>query len=168
MTPEQREQWDLYSCVPRCIITLAELRGVPISDDDFADRFAAQIPEWKNRFGLTSVREALEIVAELKLADRRIHIPNVHLLQEFINKGNTLDHALVITHRFRSPTTGKLDELHHCRLLLGFETNTPHVILQNPNQDEREFPVKETVDSLIEQQAEFIVLYRPVATQTAG
>ncbi len=167
MTPEERKQWNLYSCVPRCIIKLAELRGTPMSDDEFVDRFVDKVPEWKNRFGLTGMNEALSIVAELNLADRAVHISDVPALQDFVNKGNTLDHALVLTHRMRSQKTGNLDELHHCRLFLGFEKGTPNFVLQHPNQDGTESALYESVDSLIEQQAEFIVLYRPPANGKA-
>tara|TARA_R110002096_G_scaffold54937_2_gene141485 strand:- start:114 stop:599 length:486 start_codon:yes stop_codon:yes gene_type:complete len=160
MTSEQREQWNLYSCVPRCIIALAALRGRAMSDEQFATQFASQIPEWKTRYGLMSVSDALQVIADLELATHAVHILDVPSLQRFMNEGHMLDYALVISHRHRSLQTDELTELHHCRLLLGFQPETPHLVLHNPTQDGNSYITTETSESLTEQQAEFIVLYR--------
>lgn len=160
MTSDERKQWNLYSCVPRCIIALAALRGRVMSDDQFADRFASTVPEWKNRYGLTSIHDALRIVADLKLAKNVVHLKNVPALHQFINAGHTLDYAFVNTHRHKSPLTGEFDELHHCRLLIGFQAEKPKFVLHDPSQDGNDYIMTETAESLTEQQAEFIVLYR--------
>ncbi len=39
MTPEQRQQFDRFGCVPRCIIELSNERGPPITDDEFCRQF---------------------------------------------------------------------------------------------------------------------------------
>lgn len=159
MTSQEREKWNLYSCVPRCIIKLAELRGFPIAEDDFVKRFADKIPEWKNRFGLTSIQEAILMVAELRLADSWVHIPTVKQLIEFVNEGNRLNHALVVTHRIRTSSSEDFQELHHCRLLLGFEIGSSKVVLENPNQNGTQGLMTESIESLAEQLAEFVVFY---------
>lgn len=160
MTPEQREQWNLYSCVPRCIIRLAELRGAPITDVEFAERFASRNPEWNNRFGLTSIHNAIQIAFELQLATAWAHIKDVADFRSMVTRGEPLDHALVVTHKMRSPETGNLVELHHCRLFLGFENGGPNLIVHNPNQDGSSFEMRESFESLMDQDAEFFLFRR--------
>lgn len=160
MTPEERAQWNLYSCVPRCLIALAALRGRAMSDEEFSAQFASEIAEWKNRYGLTSIQDALTIAEKLNLATHVTHIPNIQSLHQFLKNGHRMDYALVLTHRHRSPQTGELTELHHCRLLIGFQPETPYLVLHNPSQDGNNYITTEDSDSLSEQEAEFIVMYR--------
>lgn len=103
ITPEQRLQWNLYSCVPRCIIKLAERSGNPISEDDFAAQFEKTIPEWTNRFGLTNIHEALQIINTLKLASDVRHFKDTVSWLQFDRLIVEAYHALVLTHKSPSP-----------------------------------------------------------------
>ncbi|MEZ6041353.1 MAG: hypothetical protein R3C20_12670 [Planctomycetaceae bacterium] len=158
MTPEQRSQWNLYSCVPRCIIALAELRGKPILDDEFVNMFEGALPEWKNRFGLTSIGDAIRIIATLEIGSKPVHIHSVGEFQDFINAGGKVAHALVLTHKAWSQEHKQLVEVHHCRLLLGFESDTPNLILMSPAQDGKCYEERMSTSELSEVQAEFFVV----------
>jgi hypothetical protein len=68
MTPDQRQQFDQFGCVPRCIIELAKIKGHPITDDEFCARFDYLFPDRDNHYGMLLTSQIAEVVKGLGLA----------------------------------------------------------------------------------------------------
>jgi hypothetical protein len=67
MTPAQRQQFDQFGCVPRCIIELAKTKGHSITDDKFCTRFDYLFPNWDNQYGMLLTSQIAEVIEGLHL-----------------------------------------------------------------------------------------------------
>jgi hypothetical protein len=65
MTRQQEEQFNKFGCVARCIIKAAEIKGQPITNDAFCDRFATLFPE--NEYGGLLTSQIVEVIREIGL-----------------------------------------------------------------------------------------------------
>ncbi len=68
MTEQQKEQFKLFGCIPRCIIELAQRMGEEINADKFSRRFIGCFSNPATQFGLFDEVHLPRVLRELKLA----------------------------------------------------------------------------------------------------
>jgi hypothetical protein len=132
---------------------LAELSGKNMTDDEFAAKFESQNPEWKKRYGLTDVSEAVQIAKKLGLAKSTLTANDSDEFQEIV-KDKGFCKSLVFTQKAKCPKTGNLIELNHCRLAT--EISGTDVTLYNPTQDGGAHTETVSLSTLEEQDAAFV------------
>ena len=66
MTDEQRQQFDQFGCVSRCIIKIAERQGRPITNERFCKRFKRHFSN-PNQYGMLLISQLSAVILRLKL-----------------------------------------------------------------------------------------------------
>ncbi len=66
MTDDQRQQFNHFGCVSRCLIRLAEIHGHPISDDKFCSRFRRLFLN-PNQYGMLLISQISQVIPHLQL-----------------------------------------------------------------------------------------------------
>jgi len=67
MTRDQREQFDQFGCVPRCIIEFAKTKGRSITDDEFCAQFDYLFPNPDSQYGMLLTSQIAEVIKRLGL-----------------------------------------------------------------------------------------------------
>ena len=121
----EEEQWKLFACGPRCLLQHLELKGKPMSREDFLKTFKAKYPDWNQQCGLSGPARLLEIATELGIASKKTHLTDY----DAVLKAHTAFVAtLLVT---RKDQNG--NENNHCMLLK--DINDKAFKIWTPNQD---------------------------------
>ncbi len=67
MTPQQRDQFNQFACIARCIIRLTEIRGPTISADQFCAQFQNRFVDAANKYGFLLTSQIAEVTRDLHL-----------------------------------------------------------------------------------------------------
>lgn len=155
MTPEEKSLFKLYSCVSRSILKVCELRGSPISEDDFAARFSHLFPA--GMFGLLTIDSFCTVVKDLGLCGRVSAIRNIQKVKEAL-AGGLRSHIFVLTDILSDGS-----ELYHCRLALGLgkhssDPTNEALLLYSPMQDGTSHEIWEPIAELEKQLVHFLII----------
>ena len=117
ITEDQQTQFNLYGCVSRCIIKAAEIRNMPISQDDFVARYSHLFS--KDQCGLLSIDGFCEIVKDLGLTKSVYAVRNIEKVKTYL-AAKLNSNVFVFT-----DISIEKKESHHCCLALGYGTLNP-------------------------------------------
>jgi hypothetical protein len=156
VTEEEELEFRLYGCVSRCVIKASELKGDPVSRDEFVTRFAGLFPAGK--FGLLRVDAFCKIVKDLGLASYVNAVRRIEAVKPILTSPQPW-RVFVYT-----DTSLDGDPHYHCRLALGLGTlktdpTKDRILLFSPSQDGSDHEIPETIDDLEKQFCHFLIAY---------
>ena len=151
MTSEEESEFLKFGCVSRSIIKLCELRNIPISADDFVDRFRDKFDP--NHFGALHVDGFCFVVRDLQLCGSVAALRDIELIKQFLGQ-SSLGIFLLTDRRY------DFEHLFHTRLVLGMakQGEEEGLIVSNPIQDGRVVDHFLSFESLERQLAHFLLL----------
>ena len=113
MTAEQKEQFDKFGCVSRCIIKLMEWHHKPITADEFVARFYPRFPHWVEACGLLSMSDIIDICRELQIARHANTYRDRAVVLGFLQGVRTSGVFMFSERAFN----GASDKIYHCSLV---------------------------------------------------
>ena len=152
MTPAQQAQWNLYACIPRCLIRLTEINGDPISRDDFcvqAEQFFVDAP---NKYGLFPIDRVPNVLPLLSLPANTVESGDYAFVMNRLNNGNRL--ILMYSHIDFNP--GSANILHHCSVLT--DMNPQAFSIWTPCQNGNDIPLSFNVQDWAAKQCSAVVI----------
>jgi hypothetical protein len=113
MTDAQKQQFDKFGCVSRCIIKLTEWHQKPITADDFVARFYGRYPHWVEVCGLLSMSDIIDICRELQIARHANTYRDIAVVRGFLHGVMTSGVFMFSERDF----TGVGEKIYHCSLV---------------------------------------------------
>jgi len=152
MTPAQQNQWNLYACIPRCLIRLTEINGNPVSRDDFCVQAEQFFVDTVNKYGLFPIACVPNVLPLLGLPPNIVH-SNVYasVMDRFVN-GDRL--ILMCSGIDLNP--GAINIIHHCSVLT--DMNPQAFSIWTPCQDGNDLPLPMNVQDWVAKQCSGIVI----------
>ena len=153
MTDAQKQQFKKFGCTSRCIIKLTELRGHPITADDFVYRFIPCFPQWSvdGRCGLLAVSDMIDVCRALGIARHAHTFQDTDKVREFM-QGGVAEGVFLLTERYFEG----LDDGSHCSLVRSIGDRVRIWSPADDGQDMDDLPM--SFDTLSKSLAHFLVL----------
>ncbi len=115
MTPEQRQQFDQFGCIARCIIELARSKGHPITDDEFCAQFDYLFREPEHQYGMLLTSQIADVIKGLSLGGHFLTFRRYDAIVSRFDEGQR-DILVLSEIDLNDNATGLID---HCSLLKG-------------------------------------------------
>jgi hypothetical protein len=142
------QQWDVFGCASRCLLYLANFRGIKITKEEFINRFRHKFTP--KRIGLTNTAEVIDMARELGLCRSANSFRCREKVRDMCSK-RMVQGVLLYTDLNESGAQN-----FHCRLIIDGDDQT--VELFSPFQGGTEPILHEKWDSLEAQLCHFLVL----------
>ena len=154
MTDAQKQQFQKLGCTSRCIIKLAELRGQPITADDFVARFFPYFTHWRydSKCGQLALSDMIDVCRALGICQHAHTFIDPKIVRGFMHSGYAIGVFLFTERDFDG-----LDEDRHCSLVRSIDDN--RVTIWSPadnGQDVDGIPM--SFDCVSKSLAHFLVL----------
>lgn len=128
MTEEQEKQFILYGCGSRCLIAIANDLGIPITREEFIDRFSPDYPSWSSRCGITTTSMLIDLASKIGISHSADTTADFDLVSQHHNEGRLKGTILMTA---RQPTDNGMAVVHHARWITG--RNDSNLLVWHPD-----------------------------------